>query len=950
MKKWFESKILASNKKTLFFIGGIVFFVLFVYQIILFSYGTYFNSNSDDVLQYSPIMTQYIEYLKDGKLGWFNYKNGLGSSIFADIYYIPLDIFSLLTLLFSFVIDEVIAFSIAELLKILFGVIVFSFFLQKCHYKNWIVITLSVAYFCAGGCWVFSVFPTYLSMFFYLPLSMLVVHYYTEGKRWLLPLYGAALILYNFYNAYALFIFMLIVYIIKQIKDNYSGFKVLVKESFVFGLHIVLSVFMGLFILLPSVLYILNNTFRDNSDFQIFFDLEIYFRMICKLFVYEPGAVGLVAGAGNFMHYMQNHYSYCIGISGLFCLSLLFHMKDRVSKIYKWVIIILVLSMIMPITSMILSVSSIGYLRWLSYVNIVFLYFIGHVLETAEFKDFSYRQKLTSFLILTFLFIVAIIYSIVNVDKKGSYYLVMLLFCLIFFVLYIVFYFSKQKDLLRFLMLSELIVILFMNLSVSFKAEGMLEVGKYYNEINDIVDNLLVEDNSVTRVYVDTFNKYNNSRILNEFTNESTFHSFLPKSVYDYQFLYRNASDMHLTGEMLKNYSPSYSRSIDYKYIITYKKEKDYLDYLPIYYEDENYVVYENIYYEPFYVYESYYEYDDVKNLNYENDYIEFQKKLFNGVILEEKDYNLVKLDYSYEDSNTKKINAKNELVLENIGLNKYSSNFNWLDVKYKGRIYIYGKDYKEIKGIKTVNGELSNECDFSEGVYQCYFSNSIDSIVVESSTDSLKLYYYIVLEDDNGDLLLTYKIDEKLSDKYINYYMHFSNDQIFLIDDNNEMKCLHGICNVGAFDAKYVLYEGVFLEDLKKGKDLYFSYQEEDLSFYNDNKMDIYANNKILEFEGSKLKIKYDRISSSKNDQVVVLPITYSKEWQCENENYELVKANGGYLGILVKKEVKNIDVCITFRPSGVKIGLMGSIVGFGMYFVYISFRQYRKRRGEYR
>ena len=96
MKKWFEGKILSNNKNTIKFIAGLTFFVLFIYQVVLFCCGTYFNSNSDDVAQYSSILSQYIEYLKNGKLSFYNFTNNTGSSVFADIYYVPIDIFTFL--------------------------------------------------------------------------------------------------------------------------------------------------------------------------------------------------------------------------------------------------------------------------------------------------------------------------------------------------------------------------------------------------------------------------------------------------------------------------------------------------------------------------------------------------------------------------------------------------------------------------------------------------------------------------------------------------------------------------------------------------------------------------------------------------------------------------------------------------------------------------------------
>jgi hypothetical protein len=114
MSKWFKEKILSNNKRVLQFISVVTFFILFIYQIVLLCYGTYFNSGSDDVVQYSPILVQYIQNIKNGKFGWFNFTNNFGASIWADAYYVPLDIFTLLIFLLSFIMDPTIAFSIVN--------------------------------------------------------------------------------------------------------------------------------------------------------------------------------------------------------------------------------------------------------------------------------------------------------------------------------------------------------------------------------------------------------------------------------------------------------------------------------------------------------------------------------------------------------------------------------------------------------------------------------------------------------------------------------------------------------------------------------------------------------------------------------------------------------------------------------------------------------------------
>lgn len=956
MKKWFEEKIFSNNRRTLLFISAFVFFVLFVYQIMLFANGTYFNSSSDDVVQYSPILSQYIKYLKNGSLSFYNYSNNLGASIFADVYYVPIDIFTLITLLLSVFLDEMVAFSIVELIKVLFGVIVFGYFLQKCKYKNWVVLVLSFAYFCVSGCWTLCLFPVYFSLFFYLPCSLLMVKWFCEGKKWLFPLYCFFLILYNFYNAYSLFLFMMIVYIVVRIRDDYKGFKYLVKDVIYFGLNIILGVIMGMFILLPSVLYIMNYSARNGSEFSLFFEIEVYFKFINKLFIYEAGNIGLLKGELDPSLYYQVHFSYYIGIIGLFVLSLLFFKNDKASKIYKKALLGLFIAMLLPITSMIFSGVMTAYLRWLCYTNIIFLYLIGHVLNSSKFSDFNKRQRMISIISISFLYCISFVYNIVSVTKemglhsgvKGGFYLIMLVIVLVYAACYFISYFSKQKSLFVITVLTEMLVILVSNLAMPFDSVKKFKNIQSYEKINTMISKLNIEQDSLDRIYINDILKYNNGRILNVLSSESSFHSFFTKSIYDYIELYQKQEKTILVVDNLKYYSPSYSRSMDYKYIVL--KQGDYdLDYLSIYYEDEDYIVYENNYHDPFYVYENYYNYDDVIKLNSYNDYIEFQKKLFDGVILEENEYLLNKLDYNYDNSETKVIDGKTKLELNKIDEKKYVKDLSYMNLDYTGKVYINGNDYTGINNIKIRSGNVTKDCESLNGFYSCYFDGKLQEIIVDSDSHPQNLFYYILVNDkQNGNPYLLLEFNENLSSPYLNYVTSQSG-RISLLDENGNIRdCLDGFCSLKDFNARYLITYSTIdvVHEEEKDDKMFVYYQEEDLNYYNEKKEDVYASNKILTYQGSTINIKYDSISTSNNNQVVVLPITYSEEWVCDDENYELVKANGGYLGLVVKNNVKNIDVSITFMPSGVKIGFVGTCIGFSIYGLYMVFIYYRKKR----
>lgn len=953
MKKMFKEKILSNNKNTLLFIGISAFVVLLIYQIILFALGTYFNSNSDDVAQYSLILGEYIDKFKAGKLSLYNFDNGFGASTFADIYYIPIDIFSILTFAFSYFMDNLIAFSCVELLKVVFGVVVFAYFLQKCNFNNKIVSLISVIYFCSGGSWVFATYPTYFSLFFYLPLCLLVIKLYCDGKKWILPLYSVALVLYNFYNAYSLFVFMVLVYLVFKIRDDYKGVKKLIKDTFFFGMHIVLGVLMGGAILIPSILYIMSYSARNIVNFEVIFNLEIYMHMLYRLFVYEAGVSNLNFSANVLGTYYNRHFSYYMGFLCLYIIILMFFMKDKVSKIYKWSIVFFMGMMCIPIFSMIFSGVGVAYTRWFTFINIMLLYYLAHMLNNVNLEVVKKSDKRNALIIIVVTYFVTTVYNVIKameyMKSVKSYYTYTCICLLIFGIvggLYLLFYFVKQKNLMYGVLGVEMTIALLLNFYVPISASKRMETVEFYDYSNELLAKLDVNENSLEKIYINT-DVYNLNRAMDKHTNEVTFHSFMTKHIYSYFDLYKESKSVSLISNELNMFSPYFSRVIDYKYFVNIKDGNNtYMDYMDKIYEDENFVVYENKDYNPFYVYENYYIKEEVMQYRKENNFTIFFKNMFNGVVLEDDEYNLNEIKYNYNDSNFKELKYiyKTSLVKED---NSYVENINF-DYNYKGIVYIRGEEINKLTGVKISNKEQLSNCYYKRGLYECSFDGSFNRIVFESEEELVELEYSIVVEGEKENHAFIFT--NGLSQNYLLYHdpVEGRTHDLILVDKNYQNRtCYRSLCVLTDFTVDHGL-TSFYLSDFSDGNTIKFVYQEDDLSYYNGKKEDIYARNKSLTYNGETINVKYERSSSSDNDQVIVLPITYSEEWKCEDDNYKLVKANGGFLGVIVNKDIKNIDVSITFKPTGVKLGITVSVVGVGIYGLYVLFIYLKKKRGE--
>jgi hypothetical protein len=169
-------RLYESPKKTLIAIALIVFTILFGIQIsIILIRNSFYNNFSDDIIQYYSIISDFIAQIKAGSLSWYNLNNYFGASFFSDVYYVPLDIFTLGTFITSFVMPTELAYSIFELVKIWAGVMVFAYYLHSQGMKTRTVFWMAMVYFVSGGTVSFMAFPVFLSLVFYLPLGLVVI-------------------------------------------------------------------------------------------------------------------------------------------------------------------------------------------------------------------------------------------------------------------------------------------------------------------------------------------------------------------------------------------------------------------------------------------------------------------------------------------------------------------------------------------------------------------------------------------------------------------------------------------------------------------------------------------------------------------------------------------------------------------------------------------------------
>lgn len=274
----FFNKVFSSNKNAILFLGLSLFIVMAIYFIyILFGKNNFYNNWSDDSLQYYPIMCDFIADLKSGNFSFYSMENYLGASFFSDTYYIPLDFFTLIIYLLSFLMNTEIAMSIVEILKLILGSVVFSVYLSLRGSKPKTSALLGLMYFSCAGITCFSAFCSFTSLAFYLPFSLIIIHYFLKGKWYFVPPYAMLLVFFNFYLAYTVYAFMAFACLFALIIEKRKFHKIIL-DTLVFILLVVFGLFMSMCVFYPSIEFILKSTSRNVIKEGSFASLVLMFK------------------------------------------------------------------------------------------------------------------------------------------------------------------------------------------------------------------------------------------------------------------------------------------------------------------------------------------------------------------------------------------------------------------------------------------------------------------------------------------------------------------------------------------------------------------------------------------------------------------------------------------------------------------------------------------------
>lgn len=446
--------------------------ILFLYIFINQDFNLYNNVIVNDLkTQYASL----IQYIKNCFLGYdsflYSFSKGIGGNMISTIAYYLTSPLNLLCLLFDNINIGIMLGIICRF--ILANITMYIYLKDKFDKKDCLIFSTIYAFSGYMVLYYFNIM--WIDIVVIAPIILKYIDKLVSGKfSIVLPILLALSLVLNYYISYMLFIFV-IIYTLYMLFLKYT-FKVEKKKIFkVLGL-LVLSFFLALclssFIILPTVLDMINNMFRYSINKDVFnFDLSRLAMIISRFFI---GAYD------NTTRFNFNEVCIYITVLGLVLLIKYFFNKT-ISKKEKILSLTVMLVFIFSVTFELLNLIwhgfsfPNGYNYRFSFVFCLFFCYLAC-------RQYSCNQKLS----LKILIPIILAFGGICLFLKGRYvYLsdISIIMTFIFFVMYLVLLnFNKFKWGVIALVILELVINFNMTFSTGKRLEYNNDVYNYHDE------------------------------------------------------------------------------------------------------------------------------------------------------------------------------------------------------------------------------------------------------------------------------------------------------------------------------------------------------------------------------------------------------------------------------------------------------------------------------------
>ncbi|MBQ3253683.1 MAG: YfhO family protein [Acholeplasmatales bacterium] len=940
------NSIWESKFKAFIFLALVLAIFLAILIIYPLCYNTFFNCNTDDILQYYAYVNGFFEKVKNGTFSLYDTNLLAGTSFFSGVYYIPLDLFLGFAFILSYFMPTEVAYSISNILRPICGALLLYYVLSRKGFNPKTLFIVSFIYFIGGLTETYYIFPVYLGICVYAPLAMLIVDLCIERKGifyLLIPIYSLIIILFDFYIAYMLFAFLCAYFVIRMHMTE-KRFFLISRNFWVRFLEFMGLIFIGLmiasFFLVPSALYITNESLRANqsgSDYLWYFttgsgkDMKLsirhYFTQWCNIFSpNNPHNLGLVQ-AGD---YIREHASLYMTSGGIIYLVYFFFIWGKEENRLKFWIVILNLLFCMPLAAMIFTFNEWPYVRWVFIPYMFNLYGMAIAMNKNNFRVGTFNFIKLFPMIFLGLGLSTMIYVLINdpdifihYDKNSLYFnpivigsiVCISIYLAILLLAFIIQLFKKNPKIVYKLVPLGIFAECIFAAVIAFSSPGSTtyignveEMTTQKNELYNLGYN--EKDGYRINLYTSTGKNSLNANILLGNTNHARFfQSFYNPQLNTYYSDIHNEKGTNWNRTSMHGYTMISGPMFNLKYVISgwdcnwTSYPSEYYNYLGEYHNAQYYelkdcpqfIVYDEVFINTNNSYATYF-IKDVALLKY--GYVKYPKT---DIPLEELDP--IKNETEYEQYQKYKKIKDSGITIQQAS-------------------YVFNNIKKDSK-IETHSLQTPDEYKWDD------------------------LYYYYDLSDSkfdalmNMDALYVCPTNTQIS---TDYDIHF----YFVQPENNWLHPLH--YNVGylsCFDFK-PSHLAIKADKDAANKLVYFYGFNYDIYDEFIERQNQYSN-RYFELDGSKMTIKFTNNDSS-TPKIIKTAYTYSDDWKVENKEYETCDINGGFLGIIIPEGIDNIDITLNYEPvgfiTGCKISVIGCIIYLGVTIPIITMLIYKRKK----
>lgn len=247
-------------------------FCIALFFLDILGYGNNTILRGDLASQYVPFIQSFLRVLKGEESFWYSFSSYLGSGSILNYAYYTINPFNLL-----YLIDGISIFTMTAIIIVIkLGLVgaSFTFFAQKVLKSNALAsILFALCYALSGYCVTLYFHIMWLDALYLLPwIVWLIFRLIDTGRYFLLLFSYAYLFITNFYMAFIIGVFSVIIYLVYFLyshdlkeKKNRKLFAIISGK---FALSVLLAAGLCAIVLLPTACFLFRHMAEDNFEFQ----------------------------------------------------------------------------------------------------------------------------------------------------------------------------------------------------------------------------------------------------------------------------------------------------------------------------------------------------------------------------------------------------------------------------------------------------------------------------------------------------------------------------------------------------------------------------------------------------------------------------------------------------------------------------------------------------------